>query len=160
MVTPVKTPRSTSINASWATSTMSRSMYDACEEYDAQRMKADLLLRVFWTESTEELDKIIEEIMSITQTTFPTISNRFKELSQRTLTDKSRSAKHAYLLFGLYLTPSYAQTLISPTPKVDPTKFAIFYKEKLPTLCNNLLTGVYASLAEFVELARSDYILL
>lgn len=139
---------------------MSRSMYEVCEDYDAQRMKADLLLRVFWSESTEEIDKINQEIMEITQRRFPTISARFKALSQRTLSDTARSAKHAYLLFGLYLTPEYAQTLVRPTPKVNPTKFGIFYTEKLPTLCNDLLTGVYASLAEFVEIARSEYILL
>ena len=139
---------------------MSLSMYEACEEYDAQRMKADLLLRVFWSEGTEEIDKINREIMEITQQRFPTISARFQALSQRTLTDNARSAKHAYLLFGLYLTPEYAQTLVHPTPQVDPTKFGIFYTEKLPALCNGLLTGVYASLAEFVEIARSSYILL
>ena len=139
---------------------MSRSMYDVCEEFESQRMKADLILRVFWSKDTTELDTMNEEIMKITNARFKNMSARFQALSHRTISDKARLAKHAYLLFGLYLTPEYAKTLVQPTPRVDPTKFSLFYAKHLPTLCNNLLTGKYTSMAEFVEDARSTYILL
>jgi hypothetical protein len=140
---------------------MSRSMYDVCEEHTAQRMKADLILRVFWSNDTSELDKIILKITDMVGARFDNMSTTFHALSARTRKPgEARTAKHAYFLFGLYLIPEFARTLLQPTPVVDPTKFRLFYTTELPTLCNNLLTGVYTSMSEFVEMARSAYILL
>jgi len=136
-------------------------MYDVCEDHTVQQMKADLILRVFWSKDTTELDEIISNITEMVDKQFDNMSTTFHALSARTKkTGEARTAKHAYFLFGLYLMPEFAKTLLQPTPRVNPVKFRLFYTTELPTLCNNLLTGVYTSMSEFVEMARSAYILL
>jgi hypothetical protein len=109
---------------------------------------------------TTQLDKMIREIKEITDKKYPDLSNRYKEFSERTLQDNVRIAKHAFLLFGLFMTPEYAKSLITPTPQVDPVKFELFYRIELPVLCTNLQNGIFTSLQEFVESARTTYIIL
>ena len=108
---------------------------------------------------TTQLDKMIKDIKEMTDKKHKGLSNRYKELSERTLNDNVRIAKHAFLLFGLYMNPEYAKSLVTPTPKVDPVKFQLFYME-LPKLCAKLQNGVFSSLQEFVEDARTLYVIL
>lgn len=139
---------------------MSQSLYDLGNSYEDLKMKSDAIYGAFMDRDTTQLDSMINDIKKIAENTYPSLSERFKELSERTLNGNVRIAKHAFLLFGLYLTPEYAKTLVQPKPKVDPMKFQLFYTTELPVLCNKLLNGKYTSLQEFVENARTTYIIL
>lgn len=135
-----------------------QSMYDIAQSYENVKMESDVIYNAFMNKDSTELDKMIKEILDITNTKFPDLSTRFKEMTTLTLTDKSRVSKHALLMFGLYLTPEYAKTLVSPRPKVDPNKFKHFYMYVLPDLCQKHLNGHFTSLQEFVEYIRPAYI--
>lgn len=135
-----------------------QSMYDMAQSYENVKMQSDAIYNAFMNKDSTELDKMLKEILDITNKKFPDLSGRFKEMTTLTLNDNSRVAKHALLLFGLYLTPEYAQSLVSPTPKVDPNKFKHFYMYVLPDLCQKHLNGHFTSLQEFVEYTRPAYI--
>jgi hypothetical protein len=138
---------------------MSESIYDLFEAHDFQRMESDVLYKAFFHRDTSELDKMIDEIIRITKTNISGLSKTYYELSERTMNDDARISKHAYLLFGLYLTPEYAKTLLEPKPIVNPVRFRHFYTVELPKLCNQWLNGVFMSLQEFVEEARTVYVI-
>lgn len=138
---------------------MSESIYDVFEAHDLQRMESDVLYKAFFHRDTSELDKMIDEIIRITKTNISGLSKTYHELSERTMNDDARISKHAYLLFGLYLTPEYAKTLLEPKPIVNPVRFRHFYTVELPKLCNQWLNGVFMSLQEFVEEARTVYVI-
>lgn len=139
---------------------MNQSLYDVGNGYEELKVKSDVIYNSFMNKDTTQLDNMIREIKEITDKKYPDLSNRYKEFSDRTLNDNVRIAKHAFLLFGLFMTPEYAKSLITPTPKVDPVKFELFYRIELPVLCTNLQNGVFTSLQEFVESARTTYIIL
>jgi len=122
-------------------------------------MESDVLYKAFFHRDTAELDKMIDEIIRITKTNISGLSKTYYELSERTMNDDARISKHAYLLFGLYLTPEYAKTLLEPKPIVNPVRFRHFYTVELPKLCNQWLNGVFMSLQEFVEEARTVYVI-
>lgn len=138
---------------------MTESMYDVFERHESQRMEADVIYKAFFHRDTTELDKMVDEIIRITKSTIPGLSKTYHELSERTLNDDARISKHAYLLFGLYLTPEYAKTLMEPNPMVNPVRFHYFYTIELPNLCNKWFNGVFTSLQEFVEEARTVYVI-
>ena len=79
----------------------------------------------------------------------------------RTAHGDSRIAKHALLLFGLYLTPMYAKKLVDES-LVDPHRFTYYYQQHLPQLCQDHLNGKprVDSLQAFVEEARTRYIII
>ena len=137
---------------------MTQSLYDAAAVFEQQRMSSDILYRSFMNRDTSEMDAILTEIVDMVKTTNPTLSKRFHEVTDRTVNDNVRIAKHALLLFGLYLTPDYAKRLLQPKPKVNPEKFKRFYAKELPLLCTRLLDGTYTSMQEFVENARMVYV--
>lgn len=135
-----------------------QSMYDVAESYENVRIKSDIIYNAFMNKDSTDLDNMLKEILEITNKKFPNMSKRFTEMTQMAITDKSRIAKHALLLFGLYLTPDYAKTLVTPVPKVNPQKFQQFYMYILPDICQKHLNGHFTSLQEFVEYARPAYI--
>jgi hypothetical protein len=135
-----------------------QSLYDLSESYELKKMESDALYNAFMNKDPSELNKMIQDIVDVTMKKYPDMSSRFKEMADLTLRDKSRIAKHGFLLFGLYLTPEYAKTLVTPIPKVDPNKFQAFYASVLPQLCQQHLNGHFTSLQEFVEYARPAYI--
>lgn len=139
---------------------MNQSIYDVATGYEELKTKSDVIYDAFMNRDTTNLDKMLSEIKEITEKKYPELSNRYKELTERTVCDSVRVAKHGMLLFGLYMTPEYAKTLVTPTPKVNPVKFELFYRTELPVLCNKLLNGVFSSLQEFVENARTIYIII
>lgn len=138
---------------------MTESIYDVFERQENQRLESDVLYRAFFDRDASTLNKMISEIMDKTNNDITGLSTTYHALSKRTLTDDARIAKHAYLLFGLYLTPAYAQSLITPNPIVNPVRFNHFYTIELPQLCNKWLNGVFTSLQEFVEEARTIYVI-
>ena len=140
--------------------TMEKSMYDICQMHDMQRMEADVIYKAFFSRDTSELDKMLQEIHEITVSKISNLSTTYRKLTDRTIRSDARIAKHAYLLFGLYLTPEYARTLVEPTPRVDPVKFRKYYSVEIPKMCNNWFNGIYTSLQEFVEDARTTYIIM
>ena len=138
-----------------------QSIYDVSTAYDTVKQEADIIYNVFINRDTTTLDEMLQKIDDINQEKFTNLSNRYKQVVGRTIHDKDvRVAKHAMLMFGLYMTPEYAITLVKPTPKVNPIKFEVFYRVELPNLCEKLLNGHFTSLQEFVESARTTYIIL
>jgi hypothetical protein len=135
-----------------------QSLYDIAESYEKKKREADAIYNAFTNRDPTDLNKMLSEILELTRSRYPDLSNRFNELVDLTLTDNSRVAKHALLLFGLYLTPEYAKSLVHPVPKVDPHKFQQFYSKILPVICQQHLNGHFTSLQEFVEYARPAYI--
>jgi hypothetical protein len=135
-----------------------QSLYDLARSFESKKMESDALYNAFMNKDPSELNKMIQEIVDVTTQKYPDMSSRFKEMADLTLRDKSRIAKHGFLLFGLYLTPEYAKTLVTPVPKVNPHKFQVFYATILPKLCQQHLNGQFTSLQEFVEYARPAYI--
>ena len=133
-------------------------MYDVAESHEKRKMEADILYDAFMNRDPTKLNKMCKEILDIVNNTFPSLSARFKEYTKLTLEDNARVSKHALLLFGLYLTPDYAKSLVHPTPKVDPNKFQLFYSQILPKICQQHLNGHFTSLQEFVEYAIPAYI--
>jgi len=139
---------------------MNQSLYDIGGSYEELRIQSDVIYNAFMNKDTTELDKMISDIHKITSEKHPELSQRYKDMTERTIGDPIRIAKHAYLLFGLFMSPEYAKSLVVPTPKVNPVKFELFYKTELPKLCTNLQNGVFTSIQEFVENARTAYIVL
>ena len=82
-------------------------------------------------------------------------------MMERAETGDSRIAKHAMLLFGLYLTPAYAKKLVDDA-LVDPQRFQYYYQYHLPQLCQDHLNSKprVDSLQAFVEEARTRYIII
>jgi hypothetical protein len=137
---------------------MSQSIYDVAEYNEKQKMKADIIYDAFMNKDTTNMDKMCKEILELVNSRYPNLSDGFKKYTDMTLTDDARISKQALLLFGLWLTPDYAKTLVTPTPKLNPNKFQVFYSTILPKMCNQLLTGHFTSLQEFVEFAIPTYI--
>lgn len=137
---------------------MAQSIYDVAEYNEKQKMEADVLYNVFMNKDTTVLDKMCKEILDIINNKYPHLSNGFKKYTQMTLTDNARVSKHALLLFGLWLTPDYAKTLVTPVPKLDPNKFQVFYSTILPQMCHQHLNGHFTSLQQFVESIIPAYI--
>ena len=135
-----------------------QSLYDVAESYEKVKRDSDAIYNAFMNKDPTDLNKMLKEIIDITLNKFPDLSSRFKEMAELTLKDKSRVAKHGMLLFGLYLTPEYAKTLVHPVPKVNPHKFQEFYNKILPEICQQHLNGHFTSIQEFVEYARPAYI--
>lgn len=133
-------------------------MYDVAEHFQDQKMKADILYDAFMNKDTTNLDKMCSDILALVNERYPKMSNTFKEVTQQTMTDNARISKHALLLFGLWLTPDYAKTLVHPEPKLDPNKFQQFYSTILSQACQNHLNGHFTSLQEFVEYIIPAYI--
>ena len=139
---------------------MNQSIYDIANQLQTQKEESDVIYKCFMSRDTTLLDSMLKEMSEIVASKQPGLSERFHRLTQRTLQDNNRIAKHGYLLFGLFMLPQYAQSLITPTPRVNPVKFELFYRLELPKLCTNLQNGIYTSLQEFVETARTTYIIL
>ena len=72
-----------------------------------------------------------------------------------------RVAKHGALLFGLYLTPKYANKLVQEA-RVEPQRFREYYTNHLPQMCRDHLNGKarFDSMQAFVEEARVRYIII
>ncbi len=140
---------------------MQQSFYEVKQQYDTQREQSDIIYRCFMSKNTHDLDKIITEIKNLTLAEFPQASKRLRKMMDRTETSHSRIAKHAMLLFGLYLTPQYAKKLVDES-LVDPQRFQYYYKYHLPQLCQDHLNGKpkVDSLQAFVEEARTRYIII
>ena len=140
---------------------MQQSFYEVKQQYDAQREKADILYRCFMSKDTRDLNKILQEIKNLTLAEFPQASKRLRAMMERAETGDSRIAKHAMLLFGLYLTPTYAKKLVDDA-LVDPQRFQYYYQYHLPLLCQDHLNGKprVDSLQAFVEEARTRYIII
>ena len=137
---------------------MSQSLYDVASVYDDTKMKSDVLYNAFMSRDTTDLDRMVSEIIEITKKKHPQLSSRFQKMADRTVSGSARIAKHAFLLFGLFMEPEYAKSLVMSEPKVDPVKFQLFYTE-LPKLCGKLQNGIFTSMQEFVEDARTLYII-
>jgi len=140
---------------------MQQSFYEVKQQYDTQREEADVIYKCFMSKDTRELDKIIKEIKDLTLAEFPQASKRLRDMMDRTAHGDSRIAKHALLLFGLYLTPMYAKKLVDES-LVDPHRFTYYYQQHLPQLCQDHLNGKprVDSLQAFVEEARTRYIII
>ncbi len=140
---------------------MQRSFYEVKQQYDTQREQSDIIYRCFMSKNTQDLDKIITEIKNLTLAEFPQASKRLRKMMDRAETSHSRIAKHAMLLFGLYLTPQYAKKLVDDS-LVDPQRFQYYYQYHLPQLCQDHLNGKprVDSLQAFVEEARTRYIII
>lgn len=140
---------------------MQTSFYEEKQQLDKKRESADVIYRSFMDKNTHCLDNIIREIKDLTLAEFPQSSNRLRKMLQRALEDKSRVAKHAAMLFGLYLTPNYANKLLQEA-QVDPQRFSIFYQHHLPQMCQAHLNGQnkFDSLQAFVEEVRTIYIII
>ena len=140
---------------------MQTSFYEEKQQLDKKREEADVIYRAFMDKNTQCVDNIIREIRDLTLAEFTQASNRLRKMLQRALEDKSRVAKHAAMLFGLYLTPDYANKLLQEA-KVDPQRFSAYYQHHLPQMCQNHLNGKskFDSMQAFVEEARTAYIII
>ena len=140
---------------------MHTSFYEEKQQLDKKREEADVIYRAFMDKNTQCVDNIIREIRDLTLAEFTQASNRLRKMLQRALEDKSRVAKHAAMLFGLYLTPDYANKLLQEA-KVDPQRFSAYYQHHLPQMCQNHLNGKskFDSMQAFVEEARTAYIII
>ena len=140
---------------------MQTSFYEEIQQLDKKREEADVIYRAFMDKNTQCVDNIIREIRDLTLAEFTQASNRLRKMLQRALEDKSRVAKHAAMLFGLYLTPDYANKLLQEA-KVDPQRFSAYYQHHLPQMCQNHLNGKskFDSMQAFVEEARTAYIII
>ena len=138
-----------------------QSIYDEKDELERKRQESDLIYNCFMNKDETKLNKTIKEIYDLTIAEFPQASKRFRTMIERSMSDKPRVAKHAVLLFGLYLTPIYAQRLVSES-KVDVNRFQYYYQYHLPQLCQSHLNGEEKvdSLQAFVEEARIRYVIL
>ena len=140
---------------------MQQSFYEEKQALDKQRESADLLYKCFMSGDTSVLNTVIREIRDLTMAEFPNSSERLRTMLNRALEDKSRIAKHGALLFGLYLTPDYANKLVQDG-KVEPIRFRHYYTCHLPEMCQNHLNGKakFDSLQAFVEEARVRYVII
>jgi len=140
---------------------MQQSFYEEKQKLDKQREDADIIYKSFMDPNTATVDTIIREIRDLTLAEFPEASDRLRSMLNRALQDKSRVAKHAAMLFGLMLTPQYANMLLQEV-KVDPNRFRHYYTAHLPVMCQNHLNGKpkFDSLQAFVEEARVRYIII
>jgi|TARA_B110000008_G_C16920914_1_gene544712 hypothetical protein len=140
---------------------MQTSFYEEKQQLDKQREEADVIYRAFMDKNTQCVDNIIREIRDLTLAEFTQASNRLRKMLQRALQNNSRVAKHAAMLFGLYLTPDYANKLLQEA-KVDPQRFSAYYQHHLPQMCQNHLNGKskFDSMQAFVEEARTAYIII
>ncbi len=140
---------------------MQQSFYEEKQNLDKKRQQADVIYKCFMDTNTDTLDTILREIKDITLAEFPQASERLRKMLNRALQDKSRVAKHGALLFGLFLTPEYANRLVKEV-RVDPKRFTYYYTKHLPTMCQDHLNGKpkFDSLQAFVEEARVRYIII
>jgi hypothetical protein len=137
------------------------SIYDKKDTLEKQRMDSDLIYHCLMSKDETILNKTIQDIYDLTVAEFPQASQRFRTMMSRVISDKPRVAKHAALMFGLYLTPAYAQRLVTEA-KVDVHRFQYFYTYDLPRLCTAHLNGAEKvdSLQAFVEEIRIQYIII
>lgn len=140
---------------------MQQSFYDEKQKIDKQREDADIIYKCFMSSDTSALNTIIREIRDLTLAEFPSGSDRLRSMLNRALEDESRIAKHGALLFGLYLTPDYANKLVKEA-RVDPGRFRCYYTQHLPKMCQDHLNGRprFDSMQAFVEEARVRYIII
>ena len=140
---------------------MQQSFYEEKQNLDKKRQEADVLYKCFMDTDTDTLDTILREIKDITLAQFTQASERLRKMLSRALQDKSRVAKHGALLFGLFLTPEYANRLVKEV-RVDPKRFTHYYTTHLPAMCQDHLNGKpkFDSLQAFVEEARVRYIII
>tara|TARA_B110000008_G_C16728337_1_gene467673 strand:+ start:76 stop:498 length:423 start_codon:yes stop_codon:yes gene_type:complete len=140
---------------------MQQSFYDEKQTIDRQREDADLIYKCFMCPDPTALNIVIREIRDLTLAEFSNGSERLRTMLNRALSTESRIAKHGALLFGLYLTPDYANKLIQEA-KVDPARFRCYYTQHLPTMCQDHLNGKakFDSMQAFVEEARVRYIII
>ena len=140
---------------------MEKSFYEEKRALDKQRENADVMYKAFMDKDTTVLDTMIKELKDLTMAEFPNSSNRLRDMLTRCMEDKSRVAKHGALLFGLYLTPEYANKLVRDA-RVDPTRFRNYYTQHLGQMCQDHLNGKakYDSMQAFVEEARVRYIII
>ncbi len=140
---------------------MQQSFYDEKQAIDQKREEADLIYKCFMCPDATALDTVIREIRDLTLAEFPKGSERLRTMLNRALTTDSRIAKHGALLFGLYLTPEYANKLLKEA-KVDPARFRCYYTQHLPKMCQDHLNGKprFDSMQAFVEEARVRYIII
>jgi len=140
---------------------MQQSFYDEKQQIDKQRESADVIYKCFMSSDPTTLNTIIKEIRDLTLAEFPSGSERLRAMINRALDGDSRIAKHGALLFGLYLTPEYANKLMKES-KVDPARFRCYYTQHLPKMCQDHLNGKprFDSMQAFVEEARVRYIII
>lgn len=140
---------------------MQQSFYEEKQSLDKQREEADLIYKCFMDENTSALDTVIREIKDLTLAEFPNGSERLRKMLTRSLETRSRIAKHGAFLFGLYLTPEYANRLVKEG-RVDTNRFREYYTRHLPTMCQAHLNGQpkFDSMQAFVEEARVRYIII
>jgi hypothetical protein len=139
---------------------MQKSLYELKDEEDERRRQSDFIYHCFTSKDTTELNKAIRNIRDLTLAEFPQGSKLMREMFERVINSDCRSAKHATLLFGLYLTPQYVSKIVGGA-EVDPSVFKE-YMEELTNLCHNHLNGEanFDSLQAFVEQARTTYEIL
>ena len=113
---------------------MQQSFYDAKQTLDKQREGADMIYKCFMDSDTTTVDTAIREIRDLTIAEFTGASERLRNMLNRAIEDKSRVAKHGALLFGLYLTPKYANKLVKEA-RVEPQRFREYYTNHLPQMC-------------------------
>ncbi len=138
---------------------MSENVYDLYMVEERKKIESDIIYNILINRDTRLLDNMLKDILGAAQQNLPNLSKRFHEMTSRCLTDKSRIAKHGLFFFGIYLVPSFAESLVKPDPKVNPFKFKKFYEEILPPYCNQLLNGEITSLEKFVQEIRAEYIM-
>lgn len=140
---------------------MQQSFYDAKQTLDKQREGADMIYKCFMDSDTTTVDTAIREIRDLTIAEFTGASERLRNMLNRAIEDKSRVAKHGALLFGLYLTPKYANKLVKEA-RVEPQRFREYYTKHLPQMCRDHLNGKarFDSMQAFVEEARVRYIII
>lgn len=138
-----------------------QSFYDIKDAQDLRRQKADLLYKCFMDKDTTALDTCIKDIRDLTVAEFPNASDNLRRMFDKCIESESRVAKHGALLFGLYLTPQYANKLVTEG-KMDAERFRHFYMHHLPDMCQKHLGGKpkFDSYQAFVEEARTRYMIL
>ncbi|MAT62898.1 MAG: hypothetical protein CL881_03775 [Dehalococcoidia bacterium] len=138
---------------------MSTTLYDLASANEQKKIESDIIYNILMNKETTLLDRLLTEIIDTTKKNHTDMSKRYHSMTERCIKDNSRIAKHGLFFFGLYLCPTFAESLIKPDPKVNPIKFSIFYNTILPQACTKLLNGEYSCLQEFVEDIRLQYVI-
>lgn len=138
------------------------SMYEEIQRNDRMKWKEDYIYMMLMNPDTTAIDNEIKNWRNKELKNYAnTLSDRFKRNTKRAIEDKQkfiRTAKHGLLFLYIWLDPEYAQSLIaSPKPRVNPSKFKVFYEEKLDVCCRDLLNTSTTTFQAFVERVRSEY---
>lgn len=137
------------------------SIYNEIARNEKLKWQHDAIYMMLMNPDTSQLDNELKEWREEQLRIYPTLSQRFKKLTHRAITDEKnfiRIAKHGLLFLRIWLDPEYANSFIaSPKPRVNPIKFKRFYEEFLSKCCTDLLSTNTTTLQAFVEKVRSIY---